>query len=75
MNEDKPKTRLIPLSHWSKYHPWPSVYALRNMLFYSKTNGFYKVVKRVGARVLIDEVEFFKWVDEMNEKSKREIGG
>ena len=63
--QDKPPTRLIPISEWSKYHVWPTVPAMRSYAYEQKTNGMekHRVVKRVGRRVLIDEAAFFRWVD------------
>lgn len=58
--------RLIPLTEWSKYHVYPPVGGLRHLVFYSDENGFHKVVKRIGRRVLIDETAFFEWVKEQN---------
>lgn len=66
----EPKTRLIPLVDWPKYHSWPPLGGLRNLAFYAKSNGFDKVIKRVSNRVLIDESAFFRWVEENNAKSK-----
>lgn len=63
--------KLIPLSEWSKFHPWPPIGGLRHLVFYSKTNGFDKVIKRVGRRVLIDESAFFMWVEEQNDKDPK----
>ena len=54
-------TRLIPASDWNKYHPWPPKGGLRHLIFHEKTNGFHKVVRRCGRRVLIDEAAFFEW--------------
>ena len=55
--------RIIPLSDWSKFHPWPPLGGLRHLVFHAKQNGFERVVKRAGRRVLIDEDEFFKWIE------------
>ena len=55
-------TRLIPASKWNEYHPWPPNGGLRHLIFHEKKNGFDKVVRRCGRRVLIDEVAFFEWV-------------
>ena len=47
----------------------PSVAAtggLRHLVFHADRNGFDKVVKRAGRRVLIDEEAFFEWVEEQN---------
>lgn len=56
-------TRLIPAADWNKYHAWPPCGGLRHLIFYAKTNGFDKVIRRVGRRVLVDEQAFFTWVD------------
>lgn len=64
------RTRLIPLVDWPKYHPWPPLGGLRNLVFYAESNGFDKVIKRSSNRVLIDEAAFFRWVEENNAKSK-----
>ncbi len=56
-------TRLIPLTNWNQHHAWPPIGGLRHLVFFENTNGFHKVVRRVGRRVLIDEAAFFAWVD------------
>ena len=48
-------TRFIPVTEWSSHHPWPPIGGLRHLIFYSKDNGFERVVRRIGRRVLIDE--------------------
>ncbi len=55
--------RLIPVPDWPKHHPWPPLGGLRHLIFHANTNGFDKVVKRCGRRVLIDEDAFFSWVE------------
>ena len=64
----KLKTRYIPLTQWPKYHPWPGIGGLRHLVFFAGNNGFDKVIRRAGRRVLIDEQAFFEWMD-------REKGG
>jgi hypothetical protein len=61
------KTRLIPVSKWNDFHPWPTVSALRTYVFLRKRNGFEAVLKRVGRRLLIDESAFFAWVEARSE--------
>ena len=56
--------RLIPVAEWQKYYPWPTEGGLRHLIFFGAANGFNKVVRRVGRRVLIDEVAFFAWVNQ-----------
>lgn len=59
--------RLIPLTDWPDYHPWPSVSALRHYRFQSRTDPAYaawrRVFRSVGRRVLVDETAFFEIVD------------
>lgn len=55
--------RLIPVTDWLNYHAWPPVSGLRHLIFFANTNGFDKVIRRVGRRVLIDERAFFEFVD------------
>lgn len=56
--------RLIPVTDWSDYHPWPPVGGLRHLIFHANSNGFDQVLRRVGRRVLIDEAAFFNWVNQ-----------
>ena len=60
-------TRLIPLTQWNEYHPWPPPGGLRHLVFHERTNGFHTVIRKVGRRVLLDEQEFFNWIDRQNQ--------
>jgi hypothetical protein len=40
--------------------------SLRWLLFNREINGLQRVVVKVGRRLLIDEEEFFAWIDEQN---------
>jgi hypothetical protein len=55
--------RLIPVTQWSNYHPWPPIGGLRHFIFNEHSNGFSHCVRRVGRKVLIDEGRFFEWVE------------
>ncbi len=66
LNSNKP-SKLIPVTKWSDYHPWPPIGGLRHLIFNEKTNGFKSAFKRVGGRVLVDETEFFVCVERQNE--------
>lgn len=57
--------RLLPVAQFNKYHPDPTPAALRWMIF-TNQNGFERCVIRRGRRVLIDEAEYFRWLDEQN---------
>ena len=60
--------RLIPIPHFNKYHPDPSPASLR-WLVYTNKNDFGRCVVRRGRRILIDEEQYFKWLDERNKKN------
>jgi hypothetical protein len=57
-------TRLIPIGKWNEFHAWPPQGGLRHLVFYANTNGFDKVIRRVGRRILIDENSYFEWIAE-----------
>ncbi len=61
-------TRLIPVNQWHKHHAWPPEGGLRHLIFNADLNGFNKVVRRIGRRVLIDEQAFFNWSNSKGEK-------
>ena len=62
------QTRLIPVTKWNENHQWPPLGGLRHLIFHEKTNGFEKVIRRCGRRVLIDEAAFFQWMEAQNGK-------
>ena len=63
---DPKPSRLIPVTKWNEYHQWPPLGGLRHLIFHADKNGFDKVIKRCGRRVLIDEVAFFSWMEAQN---------
>lgn len=67
MESQKQRSRLIPVTKWNNYHAWPPIGGLRHLIFNAGTNGFNKVIRRVGRRILIKENAFFRWVEENNE--------
>ena len=68
MTNSSATTSLIPVSDWGKYHPWPPIGGLRHLIFNAEKNGFKQVIRRIGRRVLIDEAEFFNWVNTQGAK-------
>ena len=60
---DRPRDQLIPVTQWNARHPWPPIGGLRHLIFFSASNGFDKVIRRIGRRVLIDEAAFFVWAN------------
>lgn len=63
MTDEPTKRRLIPLTSWNNHHAYPPLGQLRALVFNAKNNGFERCIRRVGKRILIDEAEFFAWVD------------
>ena len=62
----KKEARLIPVTKWNDYHPWPPIGGLRHLIFFEKTNGFEHCILRIGRRVLINEEKFFEWAEKAN---------
>jgi hypothetical protein len=58
----EPNKRFITVPDWNSHHPWPTQAGLRHLIFHAHENGFDRVIRRVGRRVLIDERAFFQWV-------------
>ncbi len=69
------KKRLIPLTEWNKHHAWPPIGGLRHLVFFAESNGFNKVIRRVGRRVLIDEEAFFNWIEANNPDAQEATHG
>lgn len=69
-SQTKQPKRLVPVSDWNKYYPWPPEGGLRHLIFNAKTNGFAPAFKRVGRRVLIDDHAFWNIVEEQNAEGK-----
>lgn len=68
---ERSEAKLIPVTKWEEYHPWPSESGLRYLIFNAQRNGFHICVRRIGRRVLIDELRFFEWVEQQNKQEDR----
>lgn len=68
-NDNQLNLQLIPVVKWNEYHDWPTTSALRHLIWLANTNGFDKVIRRVGRRVLINKPSFDLWVEEQNASS------
>lgn len=55
--------RFYTIKEFCKKHSWPTEHSIRWMMFNAEQNGFDKVVRRVGRRILIKENEFYNWVN------------
>jgi hypothetical protein len=54
----------LTVSQLVKKYPWPSASSIRHLIFHAERNGFTRVMRRIGRRVLIDEQEFLRWINE-----------
>ena len=66
------QTRLIPITRWNEFHPWPEIGALRNIRQHCRSNGFAPAFVKIGARVLVNERKFFECVARLN--AQRDYG-
>lgn len=68
MHNNNLPTRLLTINNFAEEHKsFATRGGLRHIVFHSQKNGFKTAIKRIGSRVLIDENEFFKCVNEINE--------
>ena len=59
---------LIPVSKWNEYYKYPTVGAIRQLIFYNTDNFETKVVRKIGKRLYIKVSEFNEWVEKINGK-------
>ena len=57
----------------SMRHPAFSESSLRWLIFNESSNGLHPAIKRVGRKVLVNELKFLRWIED-NECLVREIG-
>lgn len=71
-NKTEKKPKLIPLSQWNKYHPYPTKGALYQFKYYNIDN-FKEVLEYGGingGRILINEDKLFEWLENRKKQSK-----
>lgn len=57
--------RFLPIKAFLKEVDWPTSEAsVRWLIFNQKTNGFSKVIRRSGRRILLSLSDFQVWLDE-----------
>ncbi len=62
---------LLTVRQFAEKHRAFSEASLRFSIQNSNKNGFDKVIRRLGRKILIDECAFFKWVDALSRKPGR----
>lgn len=61
------KKRFLTIKDFLEEVDWPSSEAsLRWLIFNQKANGFSKVIRRSGRRILISLSDFQEWIDEQH---------
>lgn len=55
--------RLLTVSQFVEKHSWATKGGLRGLLFNRKKNGLDVAVVRLGRRLLLDEEQFFQWLE------------
>ncbi len=60
MHDSKHQTRLIPVTKWEEFYPWPTTGGLRHLAFNRDKNGFAPAFVKVGRKLLVDEAKFFE---------------
>lgn len=59
--KQEPKSRLISVTQWNRFHSSPPIGGLRYLIFNAERNGFSACLRRMGRRLYIDEAAFFEW--------------
>lgn len=59
-----PPNRFLTVKQFPIYYEAFSESALRWLIFNEKTNGFCRCIRRIGRKILIDVVEFDRWISE-----------
>lgn len=54
--------RFLTVKQFTSEHPWPNEGGMRHIIFNQKPFKAQSCFKKVGRRVLVDEEEFFKWL-------------
>ena len=63
LTNESPTRGLYTVRQIAERHPWATESALRSLIFRSDANGLSRAIRRVGRRVLFDEVELVAWID------------
>ena len=65
--------KLVPLTEWPSRFGWPPLGGLRSMVHNAEKNGFHRVIRRVGTRVLLDVDEWNAWVDTQDAEASAKL--
>lgn len=57
---------LYSVKQFTEKFPFVTQSGLRYMIFHARKNGFDKVIRRIGSKVLINSIAFEEWLEENN---------
>ena len=63
--------KYIPLKEWQQKQKLISMSVLRRLINERYTNGFHRVVRKIGGRWFVISGEFEKWVDWQNKEDEK----
>jgi hypothetical protein len=66
-NMNKDKCKWVTVRQLAELYPFGEG-GIRNLLFFSKTNGLEKCVRRIGSKILINTDQFDEWIDGHKDK-------
>lgn len=64
--DSPPQVRLYTVRQFCERHPWATPGGVRHLIFNAASNGFHRVIRRIGRRVVIDEAAFLAWLEEQD---------
>ncbi len=70
-HDKKKRPNLSTVGGLLKKYPWLTEGGIRHFLFHMNENGLHRAVKKMGRRILIDEDEFFNWIEEQSVRSTK----
>lgn len=70
MEQNAVQTKYYTVKQFATEKGFISESGLRYLIFNSDTNGFAKVIKRIGKKILLSESAFMEWLESINKKGK-----
>ncbi len=65
-----PTSDLYTVRQFSQKYPAFPEGGLRYLIFHAKSNGFQGCIRRLGRKILINEHDFFAWIERQNLRAK-----
>jgi len=61
---EKSESGFLTCKQWVEKYPWPPMGGLRHLILNADKNGFHRVIRRPGSRILLIEKEFLQWIED-----------